>query len=69
MVGMPGFWPGFLALDRRTGGGFGGGGEGGGKEKFSFALLVGGYLDEFWKKNIVFQYYWDGEIQFYSREK
>ena len=23
MVGMPGFWPGFLALDRRTGGGSG----------------------------------------------
>ena len=31
MVGMPGFWPGFLALDRRTGGGVGGGGGGGGK--------------------------------------
>ena len=27
MVGMPGFGPGFLALDRRTGGGVGGGEE------------------------------------------
>jgi len=26
MAGMPGFWPGFLALDRRTGGWSGGGG-------------------------------------------
>ena len=42
MVGMPGFWPGLLALDRRTGGegsGGGGGGGGGGEEKYSFALL------------------------------
>ena len=52
MVGMPGFWPGFLALDRRTGGGGGGGGWGGGgrgreiqfystpeTEKYSFAVL------------------------------
>jgi hypothetical protein len=41
---MPGFWPGFLALDRRTGGGGGGGGGvggdqgggGGGVEQYSF---------------------------------
>jgi len=45
MVGMPGFWPGFLALDWRTGGGVGGtrvvGGEGLGGlegEKYSFTV-------------------------------
>ena len=37
MVGMPGFWPGFLALDRRTGGGNQGGwGEGGGEREIQF---------------------------------
>ena len=42
MVGMPGFWPGFLALDRRTGGaGRGGGGGGrGAEEKYSFTVLL-----------------------------
>ena len=44
---MPGFWPGFLALDRRTGGGVGGGG--GGEEKYSFTVLEG-------QKNTVLQY-------------
>ena len=43
---MPGFWPGFLALDRRTGGGGGGEKQGGGggegeEEKYSFTVLLG----------------------------
>ena len=52
MVGMPGFWPGFLALDRRTGGVGSGvvGGEGGGEEKYSFTVQQG-------QKNIVLQLY------------
>ena len=37
MVGMPGFWPGFLALDRRTAGG-GGGGVGVGAAKRNTVL-------------------------------
>ena len=45
MVGMPGFWPEFLALDRRTGGGGWAGtrgvGGGGGEEKYSFTFLQG----------------------------
>ena len=40
MVGVPGFWPGCLVLDRRTGWGLGAGGEGG-KEKYSFTVLLG----------------------------
>ena len=37
MVGMPGFWAGFLALVDRTGGGRGGGGPAG--EKYSFTVF------------------------------
>ena len=44
MVGMPGFWPGFLALDRRTGGGAevvgGWGGRGWGKYRFTPLFLA-----------------------------
>ena len=41
MVGMPGCWPGFLALDRRTGGVSGGVGGRRGEEKYSCAVLMG----------------------------
>ncbi len=75
MVGMPGFWPGFLALEKtgRTDGTDGRAGrdgrtgrtdgpDGTDGRKYSFRVLLG-------RRNTVLQYYWDGEIQFYRRGK
>ena len=50
MVGMPGFWPGFLALEKTAGRGAGPGWLGEGRRGGS--------------GNTVLQVYWDGEIQF-----